>query len=193
MQGRSVAWQRGTRRGDAGFTAVELVTVLGIIAILAGIMFGSFQALQATVQGDADMRVVEWQLKLARETAINQRRYIEIRFTNPNRIAVVRDDLPAGTTTISTIYLEHNMQFLMFPGQGDTPDAFGRTAALSFGAATSMMFTPDGMFVDQTGNPLNGSIFLGSPGRPGTARSLTVFGPTARIRAFRWNGTQWRP
>jgi len=167
--------------------------VLALSAGILGIMFGPFQSLQATYQGDSDMRVVEWQLKLARETAINQRRSIEIKFTNPNLITVTRDNLPNGTTVISTIYLEHNAQFMQFPGQVDTPDKFGNTTAICFGGATAIMFTADGMFVDQNGNPVNGTIFIGQPGRPFTSRALTVFGSTARIRSYRWNGTGWRP
>ena len=73
----------------------------------------------------------------------------------------------------------------------NTPDGFGRASATDFGGAAAVMFTSDGMFTDQTGNPINGSVFLGQPSRPMTSRALTVFGPTARIRVYRWNGTQW--
>jgi prepilin-type N-terminal cleavage/methylation domain-containing protein len=181
-------------RSDAGFSLLELIFVLAITSLLCGIMFGSFQSLSATIQGDADMRVVEWQLKLARETAINQRRSIEVQFTAPNFIKLVRNNLPNGTTVISTIYLEHNARFVQFTGQGDTPDLFGNASSIDFGAATTkVMFTADGMLVDQSGNPINGTIFIGQLGRPATSRALTVFGPTARIRAYRWNGTHWRP
>lgn len=178
---------------DRGFTIIELVGTCALITIMCGIMFGSFQALSATFQGDSDMRVVEWQLKLARETAINQRRSIEVKFTSPNKITVTRNNLPNGTTVISTIYLEHNAKYLQFAGQPDTPDHFGNSTPVYFGTATSVMFTADGMLVDQTGNPINGTIFIGQLGRPGTSRALSVFGPTARIRAYRWNGTGWRP
>jgi prepilin-type N-terminal cleavage/methylation domain-containing protein len=183
-----------TRSKDAGFTAAELLVVLALSGSVLAIAFGFFQSARATFQGDSDMRVVEWQLKLARETAINQRRAVEIRFTSPNLITVVRRNIGAGpaTTVISTIYLEHNMHFMQFPGIPDTPDAFGATAPIAFGGAATIMFTADGMFTDGGGNPINGTVFIGQPGKAATARALTVFGPTARIRGFRWNGTQWR-
>jgi prepilin-type N-terminal cleavage/methylation domain-containing protein len=180
------------RSRDTGFTAAELLIVLALSGSVLAIAFGFFQSARATFQGDSDMRVVEWQLKLARETAINQRRSVEIRFTSPNLITVVRRNLPAGTTVISTIYLEHNMKFMQFPGIPDTPDAFGATTPIAFGGAATVMFTADGMFTDGGGNPINGTVFIGQPGKAATARALTVFGPTARIRGFRWNGTQWR-
>src|SRR5579862_1219755 len=163
---------------DRGFSLIEVILVLALIAGMCGVFFGSFQALSATFQGDSDMRVVEWQLKLARETAINQRRSIEVKFTNPNLITVTRDNLPNGQTVISTIYLEHNAKFMQFAGQPDTPDQFGNASAVYFGTATTIMFTADGMLVDQTGNPINGTIFIGQAGRPGTSRALSVFGPT---------------
>jgi hypothetical protein len=88
--------------------------------------------------------------------------------------------------------LEHNTRFMLFDGQPDTPDGFGRPGAVSFSGAATVMFTADGMLTDAAGNPVNGSIFLGQAGRPLTARAITVFGPTATIRTYRWNGTQWR-
>ena len=39
------------------------------------------------------------------------------------------------------------------------------------------MFTADGLFVDQAGNLVNGSIFIGQLGKPLSARAVTVFAP----------------
>lgn len=178
---------------DYGMSLVELITVLAITTIISGIVFGGFSNYRATTQGDADMRLVEWQLKLGRETAINQRRAIEVHFTNPNLITLVRDEIPNGQTTISTVYLEHNTKFMQFAGEPDSPDAFGNAAPVSFSGAVTVMFTADGMLTDQLGNPTNGSVFLGQGAQPLSARVLTVFGATARIRSYRWNGTAWRP
>jgi prepilin-type N-terminal cleavage/methylation domain-containing protein len=189
----SEAFMRVRAGSDRGFSLIEMMTVLAITSVISGMVIGAFSLYSQTVQGDADMRVVEWQLKLARETAINQRRAIQIQFTNPNLITLVRQDLPAGTTTISSAYLQHNTQFMQFVGQPDTPDAFGNTAPIAFGPAPVVLFTADGMLTDTAGNPVNGTIFLGEPGKPMTARALTIFGATARIRTYRWNGGAWRP
>ncbi len=53
------------------------------------------------------------------------------------------------------------------------------------------MFTADGTLTDQSGNSVNGTVFLGQAGTPMTARALTVFGPTATLRSYRWNGSSW--
>jgi hypothetical protein len=171
-----------------------MLVVVALSGTVLGISLGFFRAASATFQGDADMRRVEWQLKLARETAINQRRAVEIRFTNPNLVTVIKWNFPTGTgsTVVSTIYLEHNMKFMTFPSIPDTPDAFGNTTPVYFGGVAAVMFTADGMLTDGNGNPINGGVFIGQPGRATTARALTVFGSTARIRIYRWNGTQWR-
>ena len=178
--------------GSAGFSLIELILVLGLATTVSAIAIGVLGSMSAVIQGDADMRLIEQQLRLARETAINQRRSIEIRFTPPNMIQTVRRDLPAGTSAVSTAALEHHAIFMTFAAQGDTPDGFGNATPTSFTAAGAVMFTSDGMFTDANGNPVNGSIFIGQPNKPMTARALTIFGPTASIRTFRWNGSAWR-
>ena len=171
---------------------VEIMATLGFVMVILAIAVGFYPPAIATIQGDADMRVLNWQLKLARELAINQRRTVQLNFVAPNQIQVFRNEIPAGQTLVSQAVLEHNTQYWLFAGQPDTPDGFGRPTAISFSGAATVMFTADGMLTDAAGNPVNGSIFLGQPGRPLTSRALTVFGPTATIRTYRWNGTQWR-
>lgn len=169
------------------------MATLGLVMVVLAIAIGFYPPAVATIQGDADMRILHWQLKLARETAINQRRRVRLNFVMPNQVQVIRQDIPAGTTLISSAVLEHNTRFMLFAGQPDTPDGFGRPSAVAFsGGVPVVEFTADGMLTDILGNPVNGSIFLGQAGRPLTSRAITVFGPTATIRTYRWNGTQWR-
>jgi hypothetical protein len=171
---------------------VEIMATLGFVMVILAIGVGFYPPAIATIQGDADMRILNWQLKLARELAINERRTVQLNFVAPNQIRVLRNEIPAGQTLVSQAILEHNAQFMLFAGQPDTPDGFGRPTAISFSGAAVVMFTADGMLTDAAGNPVNGTVFLGQPGKPLTSRALTVFGPTATIRTYRWNGTQWR-
>jgi hypothetical protein len=79
----------------------------------------------------------------------------------------------------------------VFAGLPDTPDSFGDDSALDFGGADTMMFNADGQFTDETGQIINGTVFIGKSGAPLTARALTVFGPTSTLRTYRWNGGGW--
>lgn len=180
-------------RPDAGFTLVELLVVvaLGVTVSAAAVM--PFQSTAATIRADANLRIVEGQLQYAREAATSQRRPFEVRITAPNVIEVVRHDLPSGTTVVSTARLDHGVHFTLVAEMPDTPDRFGRASAVDFGGATSIRFTADGMFTDGSGNPVNGTVFLARPGEAATARALTVFGLSARVRSYRWNGADWRP
>ena len=83
------------------------------------------------------------------------------------------------------------MEFRLFTGIPDTPDLFGNTSATAFGTATTVSFSSEGCFVNQNGDPINGSVFLGKLNQPLSARAVTIFGPTALIREWRWNGSQW--
>jgi prepilin-type N-terminal cleavage/methylation domain-containing protein len=177
---------------EAGFSLVEMLVTMALTGVVLAMSVGFYPQAVNIVRGDADMRIVYWEMKLARDTAIAQRRTIEVRFTAPNIITSVRRNIPNGTTVLSSGVLEHNTQFLLFAGQPDTPDGFGRNTATYFGGAALVMFTPDGMLTDAAGNTVNGTVFLGQPGKSVTSRALTVFGPTATIRTYRWNGAAWR-
>lgn len=182
---------RSTRR-DQGFTFVEVLLVLALAGTVVAIGVGFFGQASTNVQGDANLRTLYWQLKLARETAINERRAVELQLVPPQTIRLVRREWPSGTTLLFTAVLENNTRFLLFDGQPDTPDGFGRPGPIAFGTPGAVMFTADGMFTDAAGNPVNGSIFLGQPGKTMTSRALTIFGPTATLRTYRWNGSEWR-
>jgi prepilin-type N-terminal cleavage/methylation domain-containing protein len=180
-------------RQDSGFSLIELLVVVAIGLTVSAMAILPFQAASSTLRADANLRIVEAQLLFAREAAVNQRRAFEVRITHPNLIDVVRQDLPTGTTVVSSARLEHGVQFVRLAATPDTPDGFGGGSAVDFGAATVVRFTADGMFTDGSGNPVNGSIFLARPNEPDTARALTIFGLSARVRSYRWNGDVWRP
>ncbi len=167
---------------DAGFSLMELLLVCALTITVSAIAAGFFRNARASVAGNANIRRVEALLKLARETAINERRAVVVTFAAPNQVTLTRLNLPNGATLVGSGYLENNMSFMLFAGLPDTPDAFGRTAAVDFGPATQIMFTADGTLTDQAGTSVNGTVFLGQPGSPMTARALTVFGPTATLR-----------
>jgi prepilin-type N-terminal cleavage/methylation domain-containing protein len=186
-----VVTMANVRRPAAGFSLIEVLLVVSLGAVLTGMTLFAFQVAQRQIQGDANLRLLTGQLETAREQAVTQRRSVEIRFVGTNEIATFRREVPAGVTPLARVFFEGNARYTMWSGVPDTPDGFGNAAAVDFGTAAVTMFGPDGMFVDAAGVPVNGTVFLGTPDRTETARAVTVFGATGRVRGYRWNGSQW--
>jgi prepilin-type N-terminal cleavage/methylation domain-containing protein len=177
---------------EAGFTLVELLVVVGLIGVLGAISVMMLPGAILTSKADSGAARVLSVLRVAREQAISQRRTVRVTFTLPNRIVVSRVEVPGpGTTVINTVLLENSIEFRLFAGLPDTPDAFGKATAVAFGIATTTSFTSEGGFVDQNGDPINGTVFLGQSNQAMSARAVSIFGPTALIRRWRWNGNQW--
>ncbi len=178
-----------------GFTLIELLITVGVVLIVSAMSLVQVQPLLQGQQSTAAMDQVVSQLRNARETAIAQRRFVQVQFIGTDTVQLTRFNLPTGSTILSTLPLEGRVQFLTFAGQPDTPDGFGNASAIEFGGIVGgpplMQFQSDGTFVDGLGNPLDGTVFLGYPGQSGSARAITVFGATGRIRAYRTTSAGW--
>ncbi len=181
-------------RSQAGYSALEMLVVVGIFGVVTATAALSLGASQMSVKGDGAMRTLIGQLSTAREQAITQRRNMQVVVTSGgNQIQVVRENWPGPSTTVLTqVVMEGGATFALLNGLPDTPDSFGATSAVNFGAATSVRFGSDGMLIDQSGNPLNGSIFLQIRGEMRSARAVTIMGTTGRIRGYKWDGRQWK-
>jgi prepilin-type N-terminal cleavage/methylation domain-containing protein len=176
----------------SGFTLVEIMVALGLIAVMSAIAAMVMPTALSSATADSGATRVVAVLRTAREQAISQRRNVRVTFSAPNQIVVTRINVPSTTTTaLGTTTLESGISFQLFTGVPDTPDAFGNASATAFGTATSVMFTSEGTFVDQNGDPVNGTVFLGKGIDPMSARAVSIFGPTALIRQWRWNSRVW--
>jgi hypothetical protein len=47
--------------------------------------------------------------------------------------------------------------------------------------------------VNEIGQTIDGTAFLAIPNADRSARAITVMGATGRIRAYRWDGANWKP
>jgi Tfp pilus assembly protein FimT len=175
----------------AGFTLVEACTTLAFICILGGFAALNVSAILPGVNANEAMFQTMAQLRNAREAAMAQRRNVEVRFLENNRIQIARRNLPNGETILSDVRLSHGCEFMLFDDVPDSPDTFGNLSAIDFGSATTLLFLSNGTLVDNASNPLSGSVFLGLPDRPETARAVTILGATGRVRSYRWNGNSW--
>ena len=180
-------------RSQRGFSLIEVMLVVGIMGVVAGMAAFQFATARPAIKGDGAMRIVISQIRMARELAITQRRYMRLSFSTPNLIQVLREEVPGpATTVVSSAYIEGGVAYGTVTGVGDTPDAFGQGGAIDFGVVTNVKFTPDGTLDNQDGATSNGSIFLAIPTITRSARAVTVLGSTGRIRGYRWDGRAWR-
>jgi len=184
-------------RQESGFSLMELVLTIGVIGILSAIVVAQIGQAVPGMKADGAMRVVMSQLTTARELAISQRRYVQVKFLAPSQIQTLRVDVnTAGAVTGTTIPpptpFEGGITYNKLSGISDTPDAFGLASAVDFGTATTIQFATDGELVDQAGSPLNGTVVLASQSNKISSRAVTVLGATGHIRAYRWNGNAWK-
>jgi prepilin-type N-terminal cleavage/methylation domain-containing protein len=184
-------------RDEAGFTLLEIMVTVAVIGVLAAMAIMVSPAMTQHARSESGIAQIMEAMRLGRETAISQRRNVELRFIGLTAIQTAREDINAagavtGTTVLSTVELENHMKFQIEPSVADdTPDGFGNTTAVAFGASPRRMFTSEGTFVDANGDPLNGTVFLSIHGQPLTQRAITIFGATGLVRAWRWNGRDW--
>jgi len=200
-------------RNEQGFSLLETLIVMAIMFILAGItIFKSFGSMQS-YQANAAMDIVRSQLRVARQLAISQRRNVQISFntavTPPTMSYTVQAGNYAGTTEVNgtpvTMPLPKQVTFTGESGESDTPMAFGTCGTFTIcigppntpvtGGPAIMGFNSQGQFTDSTWvNTLNGTIFIGIPGQPATARAVTIMGGTGRVRSYSFVGSgtyQW--
>jgi prepilin-type N-terminal cleavage/methylation domain-containing protein len=185
---------KSSHRNQHGFSLLEVTVVLGVTVIGLAMAIVQTSGLVPNLKANSAMDQVSTQLREARNTAMTQRRQVELQFVGNNQITVtVLEPVGASPTTITT--LGGGAQFTLF-GMPDTPMAFGNNAATYFGGVsggpTGMQFMSTGGLVDANGNPISGTVFLGIPGQPATARAVTVLGATGRVREYHWNGTAWQ-
>lgn len=174
-----------------GFSFVEAGIVLLMVFVVAGFALLNIGGIMPGIRANTALKQVMAQLRTGRELALAQRRNIEVRFVGDNQIELVRFDVPSGRTSLGTVTLEGDFEFRVFDEVPDTPDAFGKSSAIDFGGAGTLIFLSDGTLADDAGEPVNGTVFLGLADRPETARAVTILGATGRVRGYRWTGTAW--
>ena len=173
-----------------GFTMVELMMVIAIGAVCLAVTIAVNPQMIRTAKTDAGLVQVMDVLRSARDMAVSQRRNMAVQFTGTNTIQIFRVNDDLTQTLIRQARLENRLRFMLVSGVPDTPDGFGRTTPTSF-PSTTRQFLSDGTFANNLGDPQNGTLYLAVPDEPNSARAVTFFGPTAFLRAWRWDGKKW--
>lgn len=185
------------RRSQAGFTLLEVLITAAIVSTLLAtavlVMPGALSAAKAD-SGTARLATL---LRTAREQAISERRNVEIRFFVPDRAEAWRVEIDddgdrVGETLVQQVVFGERMELQRFAEMPDTPDGFAAAPdPVVFTGAAPWCFTSEGTLVDANGDVVNGSVFIGQPFEPLTGRAITLFGPTALLREWQWDGRAW--
>lgn len=192
------------KRTEQGFSLLEALVVVGVMAVLTGIALMNTTYTLKDYRASSAADTVVSELRQARQTAISQRRYVQMTFDQSlkgtDKAQHVNFQVLA-TTNGGTAPAANSMQMprgtqIMAPGtRPDTPMSFGVCGAVcvagASGGPTTMMFNSNGAFTDGANNPVNGTIYVGLTGDSAPVRAITIMGGTGRIRAYTWTGTAW--
>jgi len=184
-----------------GFSMVELMISVIVIGTVVAMAVIQMQPQVQQSRANAGMSEVVSVFRQAQSYAVQYRRFVEITFPNypgttANQIEVtIKNSMTpnAGADVVFGTYtLEGSVYFQLMTGMPDTPDAFGNADAVEFegingGPTAGLFFQPDGTFVDATGSPANGTLFLGVTGYSSSARAVTILGSTGRAKSYRGN------
>jgi prepilin-type N-terminal cleavage/methylation domain-containing protein len=189
------------RDRQTGFSMLEVTMVMAISLIILAMSVIKLQPLWQQVQANSALQQIKETLREGRELAISQRRTIVVQFSGGNTLKFFQVTEPANTVSTTpylTLPLPGQAQFLTFTGEIDTPDGYGIPASggIEFGGSpgtptVGVEFQSDGTFTDGNGNPINGTIFLGLPNVPTSARAVTILGNTGRIKPYHYTGSAW--
>lgn len=197
----SITRRAGAQRKQLGFSTLELTFVIVTsLAVMAMSVIQMQPFLQQTQANSAQQQLKE-SLREAREMAISQRRTIVVTFTGTKTTSFYQVAEPSNiesTTPYLSLVLPGAAEFMTYSTEIDTPDAFGKPASggIEFGGSsgtpsTGVEFQSSGQFTDGNGNPINGTIFLGLPNIPSSARAITILGNTGRVKVYQYTGTSW--
>ena len=177
-------------RSQAGFSLLETLTTIGLLAIVSGMAVIQMKGSLAAVEADDASNLVRSQFNYARQLAVNERRNVVVGFWGNNEIKVTRQDTGGGSTVMADVTLPGSFTFALASGAGDTPDGFNCGTPVYLNAATSGTFLGDGTFVDASSLLANGCVFTKGSGN-GTARAVALAGATGKIKQYWLQGTTW--
>src|SRR6267378_6906774 len=183
-------------RSQKGFSLLEILTALGIISIILSMAILNYGNVLPNFKANSAMDQLLYRLRSAREQAIAHRREVQVEFVGNNQIRITEIWLLGTAPPPNTYSFEGGAQYITFTGVPDTPMAFGNTAPVYFGGLSGgpplMKFTTNGSLIDGGNTLVNGTVFMGIPGRASTARAITILGATGRVREYHWDGSQWQ-
>ncbi len=175
-----------------GFSLLEALVVAGVVGLIGAMVVPVTTGMIARAKADGSTLAAVTALQSARNRAVAERRNFQLFFDQSgHKIRIQRIEPNGAATVISNLNLENGLKFEKFSSLPDTPDLFGNDTVVDFEGTAPLMFTSDGTLIDDNGDVVNGTVFLGVPQQKATAQAITFFGPTGLIRTWRWGGSKW--
>jgi Tfp pilus assembly protein FimT len=173
-------------RTSSGFTLTELLMVMSLTIVMSAGAMALFGRAVPSMRANGQVNRILSLMQNGRESAIARQRLHIVRFNEgQNTINLIR--LEQGVEVpVETVIPEYGVRITLFPDSPDTPDGYGAAGAVDFPEEGA--FDSEGSFVDGAGLPMNGTLYIGMPGSPSTARAITITGSTGRARFYIWNG-----
>lgn len=187
-----------SNRSQRGFSLLEILTALAIISIILAMAVLNYGSILPNYRANAAMDQLLYQLRSARERAISHRREVQVQFVGTNQLTITEIWLAGVAPPPTTVSFEGGAQYIVFNSIPDIPAPynFGNTSPVYFGGASGgppiMKFSTTGSFIDGGNTLVNGTVFMGIPGKASTARAISVLGATGRVREYHWDGSQWQ-
>lgn len=183
-----------TSRPMRGFSLLEMMIVLAIMMVVASISFVSMQPILRQERVTNAYNTTLMTIRRAREAAISERRTYIVTFNGavtPNTVSISPQNLAVANGVNVTYTLPNDVTFLASGLPATGPDGFGGGAtAIDFdqavpgGDKTKLYFTPDGSAQDGNNNINNGVLYLARASDTYSARAITVWGATGRLRGW---------
>ena len=187
-----------SNRLQRGFSLLEILTGLAIISVVLAMGMLNYSTILPNFKANSAMDQLLYQLRSARERAIAHRREVQVQFSGTNLLTITELWLVGTAPPASTVSFEGGAQYIVFSTIPDLPAPFnfGNTAGVYFGGVSGgppiMKFSTTGSFIDGGNTLVNGTVFMGIPGKPSTARAISILGATGRVHEYHWDGTQWQ-
>jgi prepilin-type N-terminal cleavage/methylation domain-containing protein len=182
-----------------GFTLVELMITLTVFLIATMMITMAVQPALREGRVSQGYNMTLAAMRLARDTSVAQRQIYYVTLNNavtPNTVTITQ-----GSTgiVINTYTLPSDVAYQVLPqfptSQTQfptTPDGFGvgvtaidLDQGIAGGAKNVVYFYPDGSAKDVNGNFNNGVVYVARAGDYYSARALTAWGATGRLRGWR--------
>ena len=185
-------------RLQPGFSLMEILVAVAIISIILGMALLNYGNILPNFRANSAMDQLLYQLRSARERAIAHRREVQVQFVGTNQLTITEIWLLGTAPPASTVSFEGGAQYIILPGVPDLPAPFnfGNTVPVYFGGLSGgppiMKFSTTGALIDGGNTLVNGTVFMGIPGKPSTARAISILGATGRVREYHWDGSQWQ-